>query len=179
GFQLLFSVIVLGLSIGLLRGQGPGDEGYSSTPITIRFAVFVGAISLVTGFIGVAAEWVSALQGKIMLVIDGIITVINIAGGVVSAILHLTSNIGNAKCSDTSILNQLKLYDNDLFNGGCHRIKTTDGGDVTVCSNDGGRAKYLNSRCKETQADSVFMFFTVAILLARATMTYLRMKKGY
>lgn len=83
--------------------------------------------------------------------------------------------IGGAKCSDSSDRNRDKLKDNDLFNGG----KFTSDKKTIYWNWIEGREKYLNSRCKESQADSVFMFFAFAALLACATMTYLRMKKGY
>jgi hypothetical protein len=90
GFNIIFASIVLGLSIGLMKGQWEGE----SSPVSLQFAAFVGAISLLGGFIGLAAEWVTILQGKIGLIIDGVITVMNIAGGVVSS----TLSIGGQTC---------------------------------------------------------------------------------
>ena len=86
GFQVIFAAVVLGLSVSLIRDQGykfGTDERYSS-PIILRFAAFVGGLTLLTAFVSIAAEFVSALQGKILFVIDAIITLINVAGGIVS-----------------------------------------------------------------------------------------------
>jgi len=67
------------------------------------------------------------------------------------------------------------LKDNHLFNGGCGKAEGQK-----LCWNWDwpDRRKYLNSRCKECQADTVFMFFIVALMLASCIMTFLRMKRG-
>ena len=80
GFQFLFGIIVLGLSVTLIRGHHWG-----STPASLGFAAFVGGISILGAFIGLAATWASFLEGVIGLAVDGLIALINIAGGIVSA----------------------------------------------------------------------------------------------
>lgn len=79
GFQLVFASVVLGLSVSLVRGQMPG----SNSPISLRYCSFVGGLTFIAAIIGIAAEWVSALQGKVGLLIDGVVTLVNVAGGVV------------------------------------------------------------------------------------------------
>lgn len=71
------------------------------------------------------------------------------------------------------------LAKNHLFNGGCtSKLKFDDGTDF--CWNlQESRLSQLNARCKEAQADAVFLFLTVVILLVSGTMTFLRAKKGY
>jgi hypothetical protein len=89
GFQALFAIVVLGLSITLIRGHEWG-----SLPASLGFGAFVGGISLVAALIGLAATWVEFLGGLIGLVIDGVIALINIAGGVVCTLnlpCHLDS----------------------------------------------------------------------------------------
>ncbi|KAF1974258.1 hypothetical protein BU23DRAFT_531733 [Bimuria novae-zelandiae CBS 107.79] len=166
GFQIVFAACVLGLSVGLIKGQRPGLD----SPISLRYCAFVGGISFIAGFVGVAAEWVSVLQGKIGLIIDGVVTLINIAGAVLLAI-----QVGLPKCSDTSSENRGALAYNHLFNGG-----TWKSGKQEFCWNCSlDRYDQLNARCKECQADTVFMFFIVILLLVSLTMTFLRTKKGY
>lgn len=80
GFQILFASVVLGLSVGMVKGRGPGRD----SPISLRYTAFVGGVTFLTAIIGIAAEWVSVLQGMVGLIIDGIIILLNIAGGVVS-----------------------------------------------------------------------------------------------
>jgi hypothetical protein len=79
GFQLVFASVVLGLSVSLVRGQAEG----SNSPISLRYASFVGGLTFIAAIIGIAGEWVSVLQGKVGLLIDGIVTLVNVAGGVV------------------------------------------------------------------------------------------------
>ncbi|PVI06030.1 hypothetical protein DM02DRAFT_610357 [Periconia macrospinosa] len=167
GFQAVFASVVLGLSVTLVRNQGPG----LASPLSLRYAAFVGGFTLLAAFVGVAAEFLSALQGKVVFLLDGLVTLISISGGVLLAVL-----IGGANCGDASLLNRAKLFENDLFNGGCEGK-----GDNRKCWNGfgHGREKYLNSRCKESQATSVFMFFVVGLMFASMTMTFLRSKKGY
>lgn len=166
GFQIVFAAVVLGLSVGMIKGQGP----FLSSPISLRYTAFVGGISFLTGFVGIAAEWVSVLQGMVGLIIDGLIILLNIAGGVLLAI-----QIGVPKCSDTSDENRIELFKNHLFNGGCYG--KVDGEEV--CWNGRDRLSHLNERCKEAQADTVFLWFTAAVLLVAVTMTFLRTKRGY
>ncbi|KAK3217433.1 hypothetical protein GRF29_1g3057418 [Pseudopithomyces chartarum] len=166
GFQLVFASVVLGLSVSLVRAQAEG----SNSPISLRYASFVGGLTFIAAIIGIAAEWVSVLQGKVGLLIDGIVTLVNVAGGVLLAI-----QIGGAKCSDKSDRYRFDvLLKNHLFTGGC--AKTDDG--VEICYNWlPGRENQLNARCMMCQADTVFMFFIVAVLLASGTMSFLRMKR--
>lgn len=80
GAQALFAIIVLGLSVGLIRGQKwPG----SHIPVTHGYAAFVGGATLLGAFIGIASNWFELLQGIIGGAIDAFLTLINIAGGIV------------------------------------------------------------------------------------------------
>jgi hypothetical protein len=80
GTQIIFAAIVTGLSIDLARGHHWGG-----LPVILGYVCFVGCVSLLAGFAGLAASWITILQGKIGLLIDGFITAVNLAGGLVSA----------------------------------------------------------------------------------------------
>jgi hypothetical protein len=82
GAQILFAVVVLGLSVDLIRGQ----KGDGSLPGTLGYAAFVGGVSLLGAFIGLASTWIDFLQGVIGATIDSFLIGINLAGGIVSAI---------------------------------------------------------------------------------------------
>ena len=58
----------------------------------------------------------------------------------------------------------------DILNGGC-----SDNHCYHVILDNG---KHLNIRCKQSQADSVFMFLTGLVLFAVLALTYRRMKRG-
>lgn len=79
GFQGLFAIVILGLSVDLIRGHKIGD-----LPATLSFAAFAAGLSIVGVIIGVAATWVEILQGIIGAAIDGVVAVVNLAAGVVS-----------------------------------------------------------------------------------------------
>lgn len=77
------------------------------------------------------------------------------------------------QCKDgQSESNSEKILGNDLLNGGC--IKNV--GCYWILKRDVGQ---LLSSCRSSQADTVFMFLTIAVLFASALLTFLRMRKGY
>ncbi|KAF2677768.1 hypothetical protein K458DRAFT_318698 [Lentithecium fluviatile CBS 122367] len=162
--QLIFAAIVCGLSIDLAKGHKNGG-----LPVTLGYVSFVGCVSLLAGFVGLASTWVEKLQGKIGLIVDGFIMVANLAGGLLVAV-----KLGGIKC-DKNDDSAFDMCRNDLMNGGPwdgeyypgYYCNTTGGGDQLV------------ARCKKNQADSAFMFLTVIVLLVSLTLTYLRMKKGF
>lgn len=79
GAQIIFAAIVTGLSIDLARGHHWG-----ALPVILGYVCFVGCVSLLAGFAGLASTWIEFLQGKIGLLIDAFITVVNLAGGLVN-----------------------------------------------------------------------------------------------
>lgn len=83
GFQFLFGIVVLGLSVTLIRGHH-----YGSTPASLGFGAAVGGISILASLFGIAATWISFLEGIIGLAVDSVVALINIAGGVVSYSLN-------------------------------------------------------------------------------------------
>ena len=90
-------------------------------------------------------------------------------------------------CSDGSDRNRLGPGRGEYpFKGGLGGIDILNGG----CGEDAGvkgcwyvnyetqRSK-LNTRCKQSQADSVFMFLTVVVLFVVLALTYLRIKRAH
>jgi len=65
----------------------------------------------------------------------------------------------------------------DILNGGCTKEKSR----VNICyyTNYADQEAKLNTRCRQSQADSVFMFLTVIVLFAILTLTYLRIKRTH
>lgn len=81
GFQALFGIVVLGISISLIRGHHWG-----SLPSTLGFSAFVGGITILGAALGLAGVFFSSLDGMISIVADTAVTIINVAGGTVSAV---------------------------------------------------------------------------------------------
>jgi hypothetical protein len=85
GFQIIFAIVVLAVSISLVKGQAH-YESITRPPVLLRYAVFAGAITLFASIVGIASQWVKALEGKVILLIDITIGVVNLIGGIVSSL---------------------------------------------------------------------------------------------
>jgi hypothetical protein len=83
-FQFLFGIVILGLSVTVIRGHHWG-----SLPSSIGYAAFVGGVTILASLVGIAATWVSFLQGVAGLALDGLVALLNIIGGIVRPILLL------------------------------------------------------------------------------------------
>jgi hypothetical protein len=82
GFQALFGIVVLGISVSLIRGHHIG-----SLPASLGFSAVVGGVTILGAALGVAALFLSFLDGMVGLIIDAVVALINAAGGIVSASL--------------------------------------------------------------------------------------------
>lgn len=82
-FQLLFAVVVLGLSISLIKGQKVG-----AAPTRQGYSAFAGAFGLVVSLFGITAIFVDSLAslfgGLATQALDGLAFLALLAGGVVS-----------------------------------------------------------------------------------------------
>lgn len=77
--QLIIAVIVLGLSIHAAQWQWQG-----AVPAATAFNAFVGAFTVLVALVGIAAMKVSAISSLIMTGLDGLASVLLLAGGIVS-----------------------------------------------------------------------------------------------
>jgi hypothetical protein len=80
GFQVLFGIVVLGISVSLIRGHHWGG-----LPASLGFAAFVGGVTILGAAFGVAGLFFSFLDGLVGITIDAVVAVINAAGAIVSA----------------------------------------------------------------------------------------------
>jgi hypothetical protein len=78
GFQALFGIVVLGISVTLIRGIHWGN-----IPISIGFAAFVGGFSVLMAVVSALLSWKDVLQGRIAAAIDAFVALLNLAGGIV------------------------------------------------------------------------------------------------
>jgi hypothetical protein len=76
--QLIFTIIVLALSVKLAKGQEIG-----SVPAETGYAAFTGGIGIVAAIVGIAALFVDSLDGLVTLVFDGVSGFALLAGGIV------------------------------------------------------------------------------------------------
>jgi hypothetical protein len=76
--QLIFAIIVLGLSVRAANWQEIG-----SIPTTTAYCAFAGAFAMLISIIGLAAIWLTAIPKMIMSGLDGLASIILLAGGIV------------------------------------------------------------------------------------------------
>jgi hypothetical protein len=106
-FQLLFAVVVIGLSANLIKDQFVAN----TVPSAISYAAFTGAFGLLAGLATLAALWVDAIQIVIVLALDALATIFYIAGGVVCSLPSISAYIGSkANVSARSFLSNLREY---------------------------------------------------------------------
>jgi hypothetical protein len=95
GFQALFGIVVLGISVSLIRGHHWG-----SLPASLGFSAFVGGVTILGAALGVAALFLTFLDGMVGLIIDALVALINAAGGIVSASLGRNGLDSSTDCFD-------------------------------------------------------------------------------
>jgi hypothetical protein len=78
--QVIFAVIVLGISVDLARGQHTSAQ---AVPTATGYAAFTGALGTLVAFVGVASLFVSSLEGIITWALDGLSAITMLAAGIV------------------------------------------------------------------------------------------------
>ncbi|EHL01661.1 hypothetical protein M7I_2295 [Glarea lozoyensis 74030] len=101
-FQALFSIVVLGLSIALLKGWGPfysSEEFHKngSPPAIHGYGAFCGGAALLVSIVGIVSCFFEALQGIVVLALDGIACLFVVAGGIAFAV---KSGVGSCDVSN-------------------------------------------------------------------------------
>ena len=162
--QLLFSVVVLGLSVSLAKGQGIGKA-----PAETGYAAFTGAFGIIAALVGIVALFVDSLDGVITWLIDGVASLALLVGGIVRAF-----KLPNYTCLANSLTQSLLVYAVTLKGvtavtpGQPSRINSSMGmwsdnkGD-TICYWD---KSHLHSRCVSAEADTAFMFLAFIACIA-------------
>ncbi|KAJ5198527.1 uncharacterized protein N7498_007644 [Penicillium cinerascens] len=134
--QLLFSIVVLGLSVTLAKGQG-----FGSAPAQTGYAAFTGAFGIIAALLGSVALFVDKSDGVITWLVDGVASLALLAGGIVFAV-----TLKGVHCGD-----EWTTFNNVLLNGGCWSDNQGDKGCWW------GKDE-LHSRCVSAEADTAFMF---------------------
>ena len=84
--QILFAIVVLGLSASAIDWQH-----YGSAPASSGYAAFAGAFGLIAALVGLAAVWITAISGMIMIAIDALSGLLLLAGAIVSLLTSYRS----------------------------------------------------------------------------------------
>ncbi|CAN8101266.1 unnamed protein product [Discula destructiva] len=105
-FQILFAIVVVGLSVTFMKAQE-----YGNSPTTTRYSVFVGAFGMLVGVLGLIAVFLDRIPSLVPMVADGLGALLSLAGGIAWAVAMKSQS-----CTEASLK---KLYDNALLNQGC------------------------------------------------------------
>jgi hypothetical protein len=81
--KFLFSAVVLGIAVSLAKEEG-GKAWVVGIPPQVGYSAFTGGLGCLAALVGAAALFVSALDGLVMWVIDGLASLCFLAGGIVS-----------------------------------------------------------------------------------------------
>jgi len=135
--QLVFSTIVLALSVVLIQGQRSGDA-----PVITKFSAFLGGFGILMALFGVTSQIITLLRNsKITGAVDFIAGLFQFAGGIAMA-AQLGPGVNS--CS-----NKLFRETNDIINGGYVVV----GGRNLVYKNTP-----FVSRCKMASSIAAFEF---------------------
>ncbi|KAK3319219.1 marvel domain-containing protein [Apodospora peruviana] len=165
--QLLFSVVILGLAVTLIKGQVIDDA-----PVTTKYASFTGGFGIIVCALGVASLWVSAIPDLVVLGIDALAGIFFAAGGIAWAI-----GLRGIQCTNEEQFD--KLLDNGLLNQGSVTVNGGTAYGVYKDDTSGEAAwKKLSSNCQKGLADEVFQFLTFGLAVGLLALGYVRMKNG-
>ncbi|EGX53077.1 hypothetical protein AOL_s00007g26 [Orbilia oligospora ATCC 24927] len=104
--QLIFSAIIISLSVVLILGQRAGDS-----PVITKFSIFLGSFGLFMSIFGVFSQIFAVLrQSKIVGSLDFVVALVQFAGGVATAV---ALGPGINSCS-----NKRWRETNSIINGG-------------------------------------------------------------
>ena len=96
GAQMLFGIIVLGLSVTLIKDQN--DHGdypgpWSSAPVALTLSAAIGALSLAAAILSLTIAWTDCLREYIEMLVDVIVVVANVVGvGVVGVVVMVVDD---------------------------------------------------------------------------------------
>jgi len=170
-FQLLFGAVILGLSITLAKGQ----TSAAKVPATTGFGSFCGVFAMITAIVGSAAVFVSAIPEIITWAVDGLASLLLIAGGIAFAV-----GLKGVKCNDYNI----PMAFNDLINCGFVGKKDpkctlyTCGASCKAGTNEKIQGDYMMGRCRTATADEVFLFLTFLVTAAALGFSFVMRGKG-
>ncbi|KAF2230902.1 hypothetical protein EV356DRAFT_535986 [Viridothelium virens] len=141
-FQILFAIVVLGLSVTMAKWQR-----FGSPPATTEYGAFSGGFAFLVGLLGIVAVFLDAIPAIIVAGADALAAILTLAAGI--AYVVTTRGVSCDSLDDTST--------NSLINGGSVNVKDSR----PIAGYD--TQDQLTGRCKKVEADYVFMFLTFAL----------------
>ncbi|KAJ6153671.1 hypothetical protein N7470_006630 [Penicillium chermesinum] len=144
-FQLLFSIVALGLSITLGIQQIIG-----AVPPQTKWAESAGTLGVVAALFGIIISFLESWQEFVPWLLDLLAGIALLAAGIAYAV-----TLGNVDCDNTAAHNGL-AWDNVLISGGCEYRD-----EIKHCYN-GDHGQYIRPRCVWAKVDTLFMFLGFA-----------------
>lgn len=97
--QMLFAIVVLGLSSDRVKSQVFGD-----TPTTIKYSVFTGGFGMIICAVGIVAVFFEMIPLLGVLAADALSAIFFLAGGIVSLLFFFRSMLKTNKTLSKGIL---------------------------------------------------------------------------
>ncbi|KAI9685175.1 MAG: hypothetical protein M1822_004762 [Bathelium mastoideum] len=140
-FQILFAIIVLGISSTMAKWQT-----FGSAPATTVYGAFTGGFALLIGLVGAVSIFLEVIPAIIVAGADALAAVLTLAAGIAYAV-----TMRGVHCSDVGT-----TYNNVLLDGGSIKAK---GGPLFGYDSP----VETIGRCRKAEADYAFMFLTFAV----------------
>ena len=164
-------------------------QTWGSAPATTGYCAFAGAFGALVGLIGFGGIVIDALSGLIMSAVDGLASLLLLAGGIVSV------PVTHQMYSMRGPLNYLQAMIVGLRGVSCTNLKTDWNNPIFLNPLlDGGIAKGhqgqeiggidrdhigdYKGRCQKAEADAAFMFIAFAVSLGAALFCLVNAKRG-
>ncbi|KAK4099296.1 hypothetical protein N658DRAFT_475326 [Parathielavia hyrcaniae] len=165
GLIFLCSVTVLGLAAAMISNQV-----VDSAPVTTRYSTFTGGFGMIVCGVGALGLFVSFIPDLVPLVLDGLMGLLFLAGGIAWAVgLRSVGNCDNYdEMLRSPLLNQGSVGSGDDALYGI--IGPGDGPDDVMSK--------LLSNCQRARADQVLQFICFAFALGLVGMGVVGLRKG-
>lgn len=151
--QVIFSIVVLALSIVLARQQVVGK-----VPSQTSYAAVTGALGIIAAIVGVASIFIDRLKGIISWVLDGVTAIALLAAGIAFSVALRGTNCNDERVGGST-------WDNPLISGGCYY----DDNGSEHCYEHG----VVKKRCTRATADAAFMFLACIACIGALVSSYI------
>ncbi|KAI9662718.1 MAG: hypothetical protein M1831_002761 [Alyxoria varia] len=157
GLQLVFSAVVLALTVVLINGQKE-----DSVPAVTNFEAFNGGWGIIIAVVGVVGAFVEAVPRFVLLGLDGFTTIFFLAGSTAYA-----NKLGVNSCvPDPDALEQFG-YDDVPETASFYTIRN----EIINAGAFSSSVDYAH-RCRLAQADTAFLFFALACFAGSLIMSF-------
>ncbi|KAG9235510.1 marvel domain-containing protein [Amylocarpus encephaloides] len=166
--QVLFSIVVLALSVVLIKGWGPETGGHEKpTEEALKgYGAFCGGAGILIAVVGVVACFIEKLQGIVILALDAVASFFLLAGGIAYA-----AKVGVGNCGDITKDSTIDSYMGKHLNMfRSSKYKDYDGNAEQRFQKS---LDDIGSRCRIFQAETAFLWFMSVCFVVTLALTFL------